>query len=197
MTSAQFMSIAQPRPRRWTREEYYRMADLGLFEGQRVELIAGEVVQMALQSNPHYVAIGLVQDALRRAFGENHWIRVQGPLHAVDESEPEPDVAVVSGHPRDYKDHPRTALLVVEISGEHSLTYDAQRKANLYAASGISDYWILNLEEESVIVFRKPTPDSNEEFGARYSDSKTLYANDAVSPLAMPQVQIRVADLLP
>src|SRR5947209_6068047 len=112
------MSLVRPTLRRWTRSEYYRLADLGLFRGQRVELIGGEIIQMPPQKNLHAIAIGLAEDALRAAFGPGHWVRPQLPLHLRPRSAPEPDLAVVLGSPRDYAgaNHPRTALLVIAVS---------------------------------------------------------------------------------
>lgn len=177
------------------------MADAGLFESQRVELIGGEVFEMAPQHNLHAVAIGLVDQALRDAFGDGFWVRCQLPLTLISGSEPEPDFAVVKGQPRDFKgaattEHPNTAPLVVEIS-ESTLAHDARRKASLYAAAGIEDYWIVNLEDMVLMVHRNPVADASEEFSFRYGDVKTLQSDDTISPLAQPQAQIKVVDLLP
>jgi len=87
--------ISLPIPKRFTRSDYYRMADAGVFDGQRVELIDGEIVQIPRLKNPHVVATGLVEDVLRGSFGKQFWVRVQAPLHLTDHSEPEPDLAVV------------------------------------------------------------------------------------------------------
>src|SRR5690348_20336 len=112
------MILAEPKKRRFTRGEYYKMGELGMFNGQRVELINGEVIQIAPQMERHVVAIALVARALGRAIGDNHWIRQQAPVFVDESSEPEPDVAVVPGSPRDYqdRDHPQRPLLVVEVS---------------------------------------------------------------------------------
>ena len=126
------MAITKPRVRRWTLKEYYKLADEGLFRGQRVELIDGRIVQMPPMMNPHAAAIELVKRALEPAFGPAFWVRMQLPLHFGRYSAPEPDIAVVPGGPRDYSDHPTTALLVVEVS-ESTLSYDRNRKAALYA----------------------------------------------------------------
>src|SRR5437764_5029866 len=96
------MQLAEPRKRRWTRAEYHRMADLGLFRGQRVELLAGEVVQMAAQKDTHVIGVSLTAKALAKAFGDGFWPRTQAPLNIDRYSEPEPDVTVVPGSERDY-----------------------------------------------------------------------------------------------
>src|SRR4051794_1777015 len=94
--------ITEPQPRRWSYEEYYQMADLGFFIDQRVELIDGEIIEMAPQKDPHSVGIGLGQQTLQAAFGPGCWVRVQSPMRLTTNSEPEPDLAVVRGGPRDH-----------------------------------------------------------------------------------------------
>jgi Uma2 family endonuclease len=188
--------LVEPRKRRFTREEYYKMVEMGLFEGQRVELIDGEVIQMAPQMNRHMVAIGLIERALRRAVGDDFWIRTQGPFAVDDSSEPEPDVALVEGTPRDYSDHPRKALLVVEVS-ETTYRFDSKIKASLYASAGIEDFWILNLNANRLEVYREPVADDAQPFGHRYANLKFLLPTDVATCLAFPQVKLTVADLLP
>src|SRR5258708_5577650 len=110
------MPVAEPITRRWTREEYYRMADDGYFNGQRVELIGGEIVVMSPQNPRHFSEIKRVETQLEFVFDHGYWIRTQGPLSFGLTSDPEPDLAVVRGTVDDYSDtHPTTALLVVEI----------------------------------------------------------------------------------
>jgi len=192
------MSTVKPSTLRWTRDEYYRLAELGMFGQQRVELVEGAIIRMPAQKNLHGIAIDLSHEALRTAFGPGHWIRIQLPLHLGTRSAPEPDLAVVLGRSRDYlkTGHPQTALLIVEIS-DTSLAYDRIRKASLYARAGIADYWIVNLVDRRLEVRRAPVADLAMRFGFGYSDVRVLTETDFVSPLAMPQARIAVADLLP
>src|SRR5262245_54004413 len=132
---------AMPARRLWTRKEFYRMAALGLFRHQRVELIEGVIIQMPPMLEPHAAGIEKTRRALEAVFGPDHWARAQMPLHLRRRSAPYPDIAVVPGGPGDYQTAPTTALLVCEIS-DTTLTYDRGRKASLYASAGISDYWI-------------------------------------------------------
>ena len=111
-------------------------------------------------------------------------------------TDPVPDVAVVVGSPRDYTDHARTALLVVEVA-ESSLSYDTRDKANLYAASGIRDYWVLDLVNRQLIVFQNPAPDAVQLYGAAFASRLVLDPTATVSPLAAPQASVLVSDLLP
>lgn len=190
--------LVEPRPRKWTREEYYQMADLGLFEDQRVELIDGEIYQMAPQKSVHGAIISLAQKAVVRACGEGYWVRTQLPLFFDALSEPEPDVAVVTGSERDYivGDHPRTAVLVIEVS-ETTLRYDRTRKASLYAAAAIEDYWIINLVDRQVEMHRNRVADASQKFGWRFRDVAILKPGEAISPLARPDAKIAVNDILP
>jgi Uma2 family endonuclease len=122
---------------------------------------------------------------------------MQGPLDLRPHSEPEPDVAVVPGRRQDYAvRHPHIALLVVEVS-DTSLAQDRGDKASLYAAAGITDYWIVNLVDGQLEVFRNPIADPSQRHGHRYADVIVLARSDRVTPLAFPSVSIPVADLLP
>jgi Uma2 family endonuclease len=176
--------------------EYHTLAEMGWFEGQRVELIEGEIIEMSPQKEPHFQSILLILDVLQLAFGPGHSVRPQGPLSLATASEPEPDVAVVRGTPRDYTAHPTTALLVVEVS-ESSLAYDRGDKASLYAKAGIADYWILNLIDRQLEVRRNPGPDASQTHGYGYADVTILGETESIAPLAAPQSIVAVRDLLP
>jgi Uma2 family endonuclease len=165
------ISAAEPKSRRWTRDEYYKMGDEGLFRDQRVQLIEGEIVVMSPQKVSHYAAIDKCRQLLEKLLGDDFWIRTQGPLTLNPNSEPEPDVSVVTGTRDDYQDHPKTALLIVEVS-QTALGFDRNEKASLYAKAGIADYWIVNLIDRQLEVFRNPNPDENHPYGFGYSEKK-------------------------
>jgi Uma2 family endonuclease len=184
-----------PRLRRWTREEYYRLVEQNFFYGQRIELIGGKIIQMAPQHNAHSVAIELVNEFARRAFPADHWVRIQMPLHLPPNSEPEPDIAVVRGSPREATDHPTSAILVVEVS-DTSLRYD-RRKARLYAKHGLADYWILNIQDRQLELYRDPVPGGGRKGSPPYENIRVLHEFDTITPLAVPNASVRVTDLLP
>jgi Uma2 family endonuclease len=192
------MESTEPRPLRWTREDYYRLCEAEWFQGRRVQLIDGEIIEMPAQKNWHAMAITLTEDALRAAFGPGHWVRIQMSLDLSPHSVPDPDLAVVPGRPRSYMtaSNPTTALLVVEVS-ETTLAYDRRPKGNLYAVAGIADYWIVNLVQRQLEVYRDPVADSTQPYGVRYGDQTILDPADVVTPLAAPQARVTVADLLP
>jgi Uma2 family endonuclease len=145
----------------------------------------------------HAASLGLAEDTLRAAFGKGFWVRTQRPLDLGIMMEPEPDIAVVKGTPRDYSgQHPTTALLIVEVS-ETTLAFDRGRKASIYAAAGIQDYWILNLIDTNLEVCRAPMPNASEPQGFGYSSRIVVPATGRVSPLSAPQIEILVSDMLP
>jgi Uma2 family endonuclease len=180
---------------KWTLAQFRDMWHRGYFDGRRVEFVFGEVVDMGKQGWQHAAALDLLVAALRRAFPAHYWVREQKTF-PVAGSEPEPDAIVVPGSPRDYTDHPTSALLVVEVS-DSTLQYDLTTKAELYATAGIADYWVLDVTNRELHVFRDPQP-LPANIGATAYRAHTIHgASDAVAPLAVPNAAGAVADLLP
>ncbi len=182
------MTANPPRVRRpFTAAEFWQMVDLGFFRDQRVELIGGEVVPVASQSNWHSFVIEKMTRELRRVFPDaDYWVRAQFSLNATPHSVVDPDVAVIPGgvdsHPR--RKVPAMAILVVEVS-ETTVADDRSRKASLYAAAGIADYWVIDVTRRQIEVRRDPRPDAAAEFGAAYV-AVTTHADGLVVPLAAP-----------
>ena len=186
------------RTRRWTRAEYDRLIELGIFQpGDPIELIGGELMVAEPQSAEHYTAIRKCARALEAAFGPGWDVRTQGPIGLDDESEPEPDVAVVPGNLDDYRsEHPSRPVLTLEVSLSH-LAIDRARKGSLYARAGLADYWVLNLVNRTLEVYREPVVDAEAPFGWRYARREVFAASGRVAPLAAPTAPVAVADLLP
>ena len=180
------------------RVEYELLVEKGFFEpGERVELIDGLLMIAEPQSSYHFTAIRLIELALTRAFGDGWDVRTQGPIALDDTSEPEPDVAVVRGGPRDFAAaHPAEPVLVVEVSLT-SFVIDRKYKSSLYARAGRPEYWILNLVNRELEVRRDPAPSAAAPYGWDYGTLEVLREGDHVSPLAAPGAVIAVADLLP
>jgi Uma2 family endonuclease len=170
----------------------------GLFEpDDRIELIDGLLIVREPQSAPHLVALQLAQRALQRAFGDGWNVRPAGPVALDEDSEPEPDLAVVPGDPRDYVGgHPARPSLVVEVSLTR-LAFDREYKASLYARAAIVDYWIVNLVDRVLEVYREPVVDPSAIYGWHYRSVTSLTPQDFVAPLAFTSVRIVVSDLLP
>lgn len=178
--------------RLWTREEYDRMVEMGFFEGQHIQLIEGRIIEMPPQKVDHRVVIELLDRFLRTAFPSGHRICVQMPFRAAGGSDPEPDIAVVPGEPRDMNDHPSSATLVAEVS-DSSLRLDRE-KARLYAASNVPEYWIVNLIDRRVEVQREPAESPS---GWSYTRITLHAADETIAPLASPGAKVIVRDLLP
>lgn len=174
----------------WDRHTYERMVEAGLFPPHsHAELINGEIVEMSPQGTLHYTVLSLLENALRESFDKGVTVRNQAPFIVSDDSEPEPDLAVVTGVPRDYlREHPRAALLLVEVS-DSTLQYDRTVKAALYADCGVPEYWIANLKEACVEVFRNPV-------NGRYTEIRTHYTRSSITPLH-GKAAIAVAEVLP
>lgn len=191
------MLLAEPTTRRWTKAEYYRMADLGFFRDQRAELIEGEIVVLSPQKFSHNATTDRIAEVLRGAYGSASWVRMQSPIDLGPISEPEPDVSVVRGRREDYTDHPRArdTLLIVEVS-DTTLAYDCGAKSSLYAKVGIADYWIADLVHRLLEVRRNPVPDPAEPHGWRYADVDVLGPGQAAVPLSLPGARVAVSDLL-
>jgi Uma2 family endonuclease len=184
----------EPHVRLWTKEEYYKLAELGFFYGQRVELWEGEIVVFSPQGPLHYAVMDDDRNTLERHFGPGYKVRMQGPVDLGLHIEPEPDISVVPDS--NYSTaHPHGALLIVEVS-DSTLSTDRNQKGSLYARAGIADYWIANLVDDQLEVYRDPQPDASQAYGHRYPTRIILQRGDSVSPLAAPHLTIPVADLL-
>ena len=184
--------------RRFTRKEYDHLIELGVFQpGEPIELIGGQLMIAEPQGAYHYGAIRRTARAIEAAFGPGWDVRSQGPIGLDDESEPEPDVAVVPGTLDDYlREHPARPVLTVEVS-ESSLAMDRRHKGSLYARAGLYDYWVVNLVDRVLEVYREPVRDPEAPFGWGYARREVLDPSMLATPLAAPNAGIRVADLLP
>lgn len=185
-------------PHSFSKAEFFHMVEQGWFIDKRVEFIEGNVIDMWPVSSDHCFCISLVQIALQAAFGANVWIRPQMPLDVSPRSFVLPDLIVLPGPLQSHrgKGTPTTADVVVEVS-ESSLSYDRNYKASLYAVSGISDYWIVNLPDRQLEIRRTVQADPASPYGVAYADLTILRAGDVAVPLAAPNARIAVADLLP
>ena len=161
--------MADYETRRFSRAEYDKLIDLGLFRpGEAIELL-----------------------------GAAWYVRTQGPIGLDDESEPEPDVAVVPGGVEDYgRAHPSRVVLIVEVA-ETSLAVDREYKASLYARAGVPDYWILNLVDRMLEIYREPRADAAAPFGWSYGRSGIIGPRASVTPLEVSGSSVPVSQLLP
>ncbi|HWE02744.1 MAG TPA: Uma2 family endonuclease [Tepidisphaeraceae bacterium] len=194
MTTSNYSPVKELR---WTVRKYDQLLANGLFRNAHVELVAGRIIKMAPKLEPHVASVSLSAKAVERSFGDGYWVRRQDPLHLGAYSKPEPDVAVVAGTEIDYvfTGAPRSALLVIEVS-ESSLRYDRLRKASLYARFGIADYWIVNLVDRQLEIYREPVADPLHRFRFRYGEMRVVKPEEFATPLAS-HIPMAVSAMLP
>jgi Uma2 family endonuclease len=178
--------------RRFTVTEYYQMARAGILgEDDRVELIDGEIVQMAPIGEPHSGGVIRFTWLFTQRLGDVALVSAQNPIHLDDYNEPQPDIALLRPRPDFYASAhatPADILLLVEVA-ETSARLDRRVKVPLYARAGIQELWLADLGRDLLTVYRDPTPDG-------YRTSRTLRRGARIAPLAFPDRELLVADIL-
>jgi Uma2 family endonuclease len=181
-----------PRRRLFTVHEYHRMAEAGILgEDDRVELINGEILEMPPIGEGHFGHVNRFNRVFMQSFVGRAVVHIQNPIRLGPRVEPEPDVVLLRFRDDDYLGKfpvSEDALLVVEVA-ESSLTYDRTTKEGLYAQAGIVEYWVVNLIDKELVVYRDPA-------GSRYRSMQTLTGGNTVTPVEFPDVTIAIADLL-
>jgi Uma2 family endonuclease len=176
--------------RLFTVDELYRMDEVGLFRNQTIELVYGEIFLMS-KGRRHQSRVDRATDVLMDAFGRVALLRVQGPLLIDSYNLPEPDIQLVRRR-SDYYDSehpgPKDIFLLLEIS-DSSLAHDRDVKLALYAISGVSEYWIEDIQQDAILVFRDPSGDT-------YKTQLTFRRGESLSALAFAGIQLRVEDFL-
>jgi Uma2 family endonuclease len=181
-----------PTRRRFTVEEYYRMADAGILtEDARVELIDGEIIQIPPISGPHASCVDRIVELFARVLIGLAQIRAQNPIDLGEGSEPIPDVMLLRRRPDFYSARHPTAedvFLLVEVS-DTTLRYDQRVKLPLYARHNIPEVWDVDLKRELILVYREPTLDG-------YRIVETRRRGEHTIPAQFPQFSFAVADIL-
>ncbi|OLP18497.1 hypothetical protein BST81_10480 [Leptolyngbya sp. 'hensonii'] len=177
--------------RRWTVEEYHRMLVTGILTSDdRVELLDGQIIEMVPQDPPHAATTSSFGNDLVILFADKAWVRQQLPITIAPNSEPEPDIAVVKIDSRRYRNRhpiPEDIYLVIEVA-DTTLNYDRKRKAKVYAEANIPEYWIVDVNQQQLLVFRVPQGDV-------YQVEQVLGVNDTIAPIAFPEVVIGLSSL--
>lgn len=174
-------------------DEYVRMAQAGVFSTDvRLELMEGEIIEMAPIGSAHAAVVNSLAALLHRACGESVIVSVQNPIVVGERSVPQPDLALLRMRPdRYFNAHPRAAdtLLVVEVA-DATLKFDLEQKALLYARAGIPETWVVDLEARAVHVLREPTPGG-------YGWKTQVGETDAITAFAAPRVSFPVGSIFP
>jgi Uma2 family endonuclease len=177
----------------WTVQDYHRMSEMGfLTPEERTELINGQIVLMASKGAPHVTSLHLLANELRDQLGNTALVRTQDPIQLDDWLEPEPTLVIARGTVSDYADrHPRPSNieLVVEVA-DSTLKQDCEIKDKLYAQAGITDYWVLDLKNRQLHVFRNPTPTG-------YTSHLILTEPNQIAPLSFPSLTLSLTAILP
>lgn len=171
---------------KWTLDEYHRLIEAGLLDDKAVELLRGEIVEMAPEGKPHAFYSDEAGEYLARLLGDKARVRQAKPITLLNHSEPEPDLAIVQRLGEEYLQHhpyPENIFWVVEYS-ESSLAKDLELKSQIYAEAGIQEYWVANLKKRQLVVFRDPV-------AGEYT-SKTTLTGGTIQPVAFPNISVDV-----
>jgi Uma2 family endonuclease len=177
--------------RRFTRAEYHRMAEVGILgEDDRVELIRGEIVEMSPIGRRHRAFVDNLNEMLVLRLTGRAIVSVQNPVALTEDSEPQPDLAVLRRRPVPYKERDARAedvLLLIEVA-ESSLAYDRSTKLRLYAEAGVPEYWVVDCNAEAIEVYRDPRPEG-------YRDVNRVVGTAALTLHAFPDVELTITEI--
>ena len=190
------MSIAQAK--RFTLDEYHRLTELGFFhEDDHIELINGEIIEMASKGTAHETCLRNLWKQLPKIIGDRATLQSQAPITLPPNSEPEPDFAIVQNRDDNYlSSHLKSAdvLLVIEVS-DSSLAYDQDVKIPLYAKAGIVDYWIFNLFDNFLECYSEAYQDNLSKYG--YLNKRIVLSNQVINFPCFPDLSLDLGKVFP
>ncbi|MBE9105270.1 Uma2 family endonuclease [Nostoc cf. edaphicum LEGE 07299] len=190
------MSIAQAK--RFTLDEYHRLGELGFFhEDDHIELINGEIIEMASKGTAHETCLRNLLRELPKLVGDRATLQSQAPIALPPNSKPEPDFAILQNRDDNYLfGHPQAAdvLLVMEAS-DSSLGYDQDVKIPLYAKAGIADYWIFNLFDKYLEAYSEPYQHTQGKSG--YLNKRIILSNQAIKFSCLPDLSLDLVRVFP
>ena len=190
------MKTAAVKRMRWTVSQYFRMSELGLLDARRVELLDGEIIEVAAQGVPHRLAVSRITRLLVAAFDPaKYWVVIQGTAVLSNFSAPDPDFHVLDVPEHNPPDPLPVPFLVIEVS-DTTYRKDAGPKLRAYAAAGVPEYWIVNLPGRQLETYRKPENSTGKRSGWGYADVTAYRAGARVSPLRRPDVSFEVDPML-
>lgn len=171
---------------KWTVDNYHRMIEAGILADVKAELLRGEIIEMAPEGKPHAHLSSTAADVIREKLAGQVKVREAKPITLENDSEPEPDIAVVQDLGDLYLEHhpfAENVFWLVEYA-DSSLQKDLDVKSQLYAEAGIPEYWVINLKQMELVVFTDPQ-------GDRYQNQQTL-TEGQITPVQFPQVSFAV-----
>ncbi len=173
-------------------DEFHKMGAAGVFRhDERVELIEGELIEMAPIGGPHMWLVNLLARMLDRQVGDQALVSIQNPSSLPPDNEPQPDLSLLSGGywTERKKEIPQAAdvLLVIEVA-DSTLAYDRDTKIPIYGRHGIAEAWLVDVQAETLSLYRDPWPNG-------YRRLLTPQRSETIAPLAFPQVRIRLSDV--
>lgn len=184
--------LVQMERRLWTVQEYHAMAETGILrEEDRVELVEGEIIAMSPIGVRHMACVNLLTDVFNYHFRGAAIVSVQNAVRLNNQSEPEPDVVLLKYRDDYYAQQMPTAvdvLLLVEVA-DSTVPYDRSVKRPLYARAGITEYWLINLVDNSIEIHRQPQD-------GVYQEMRTYYKDDVVTAVAFSDTEFKVTDLI-
>jgi Uma2 family endonuclease len=182
---------------KWTIAEYHQLVETGILDDRRVELLQGIIVEMPPEGMPHAVYCTESVTYLRTLLGERAVVREAHPITLPNDSEPEPDIAIVRAPSHQYLTHhpyPADIFWLIEYANS-TLKKDLNNKKRVYAEAGIQEYWVVNLHASELIVFRDVSiPQDGGSANDTY-ESETILATGNISPLSFPDLQINISKL--
>lgn len=189
--------IATSKKIRFTVDEYFRMSDAGVLDGQRVELLEGRIVRMHAQAHPHRWTVSKARHAFDKHFPRNKfWVMVQSTLLLGRHGAPEPDIHIFLAPEGTAERLLPKPFLVLEVS-DTTYRKDSGIKLRQYAAAGIQDYWIVNLTHRRIEVYRTPTAPDAVSGKWHYEHRRDFTAGESIALHAYPEIQIAVDDIIP
>ncbi|MDZ7958405.1 MAG: Uma2 family endonuclease [Aulosira sp. DedQUE10] len=171
---------------KWKIDDYHRMIAAGILDNRRVELLKGEIVEMSPEGEPHAYFSTEAGEYLTRILGDRATIRPAKPITLPNNSEPEPDIAILQRLGREYLNHhlyPENIFWLIEYS-DFSLEKDLEIKSKVYAEAEIPEYWVVNLKKRQLVVFRDPQD-------GEYASKSTL-TGGTIYPIAFPDIAVTV-----
>jgi len=174
---------------KWSIQDYHRMIATGIFEDRRLELLEGEIIEMSPESPLHYYQAQSNVEYIQSRLNRKAHVRFNGPVTLLN-SEPEPDLAIVKNPKTQYLTHhprPEDIFWLIEIS-QSTLAYDLNEKKKTYARNKIAEYWVINLNDSQLHLFRNP-------LGENYQ-WENIVTMGSLKSLAFPNIEIEVNKLL-